>query len=85
MEPTRVTIELDTNELLRQFWTGVQSGIIASNGKTGLPPEVPEKEFEEALAMACMATKRDCQASANHAVYSKGYGYGLKYARDSRV
>jgi hypothetical protein len=85
MEPTRVTIELDTDELLRQFWAGIQSGIIATNGKTKMPPEVPEEEFEKAIRMAIMAAERDCQASANHAVYTEGYGYGLRYARRRRI
>lgn len=75
------TGELDADELQRQFKAGIGCGLLTAKGQI-VSLEDLEEEFQKSLTVALMAARRDCQASANHAIYGEGYRYGLKIARD---
>ena len=74
-----ITLSLDSDELVRQYERGLMRGVKSAGGIITAKPS--SGEFELAIAMTRMAIKRDCQASANQAIYIEGYGLGLKLAR----
>jgi hypothetical protein len=72
-----IILDLDFNELMCQYEMGIECGLKAAGITIDTPPPL---EFVTATKMIHMAVQRDCQASANQAIYTEGYGsvFGLE-------